>query len=130
MPWANRWRVESRVSERHYSEFFPKHPPSVEDHHRVLYKQGRVVESHTNQFIAVDQRLTELEQASPLNEIRKLEKEFARVESDVRVEVARIRTALYIVGLLLGGGYAGGKAVETLKPPQPIVVQTAPQQAP
>lgn len=115
------------MSERLHSEFFPKHPPSVEDHHRCLYKQGRVLESHTNQLIAVNQRMAELEEASPLNEIRKLEKEFARVESDVRVEVARIRTALYIVGILLGGGYSAGKAVETLKPPQPIVVQTAPQ---
>lgn len=109
------------------SDFYPQHPPSLENHHAVLHRQSHVLFSHTDQLMAVQQRLTELGKVSPATEIHELEQRVfervAKIETDFRVEVARVRTAIYVAAVLIGGASAGGKVLEVLQPPTPIVVQ-------
>jgi len=102
-------------------------PPSLENHHRLIRRQSSIVESHTNQLMMIHEKFKNIESDDPVKQLRELELEFIeklhKVEADVRVEVTRVRTALYIAAIVLGGGYGSGKAIEALKEPQPVNVQ-------
>jgi len=102
-------------------------PPTLENHHRLLTRHAHIIQSHTNQLITADQRFKAFQETDPMKELKDLELQFLeklhKVEAEVRVEVTRVRTALYIAALMLGGGYGSGKAIEALKEPQPINVQ-------
>lgn len=75
----------------------------------------------------IHEKFKNIESDDPVKQLRELELEFIeklhKVEADVRVEVTRVRTALYIAAIVLGGGYGSGKAIEALKEPQPVNVQ-------
>ena len=95
-------------------------PPSLENHHRLIRRQSSIVESHTNQLMMIHEKFKNLENDDPVKQLRELELEFIE---KLHKEVTRVRTALYIAAIVLGGGYGSGKAIEALKEPQPVNVQ-------
>jgi len=109
------------------SDFFPKHPPTLDDHHDVLSRHGRIMAAQVRNYLDLLTRIDRLEKNSPQLEISELEKRLTakvtQLDTDVKIEVARIRTALIVAATLVGGGAGASKVVDALQPPQPINVQ-------
>jgi len=95
----------------------------VTEHHDVLTRHGRIMGSQADQLIDIHEDIKQLKDASPIGGIAE---RLTKVEHDL----LKLRTAIYVVGILLTGGYMGGKTIERVipqTPSPPQVIQLSPE---
>jgi len=92
----------------------------VTEHHEVITRHGRAIHGNATNFANVHSEVVKIKSSDPLGGINE------RLNK-VELDLAKLRTAIYIVGVLLTGGYVGGKTIERVTPNQPQVIQLAPE---
>ncbi len=95
------------------SDLYPMHPPSLENHHQVLYRQGRMIVAQASNLIRVQEDFKKLDPGKFDERIDKLEH-----------EVTRVRTAIIVAATILGGTTGGKAILDAIRPPQTIVVES------